>query len=330
MRQLQWLGWGLICIFLFTSLLSMDGWQQATFFSLYYTGFYAIVIYTDMLILQPYLYRTGKKLLYVITVICLITITGSIRSYGSWYIYNHVLNDKAEEVFSFDMLVSSSMGMTIVYFIGFPIRMTMAYFRLRKQTAALLLEKSQTELNLLKSKVQPHFLFNTLNNIYYEAYLEAPRTALLIERLAEMMRYFMEESPREKVMLETEVRFIENYIGLERIRVRHGIQLDFQKEYDPQLMIPPMLLITFVENIFKHGIDKCANENKICISLTTNNEYLLFEAVNHLPDYPCPAKPGLGLKNLTHRLDILYGRKAQLICGSKDGIYTASLKIPLV
>lgn len=330
MRQLQWLGWGLICIFLFTSLLSMDGWRQSIFFSLYYTGFYATVIYTDMLVLQPHLYRKGKKLLYIVAVICLIAITGSIRSYGNWYIYNHIINDKPEEVFSYDMIISSSMGMAIVYFLGYPIRMTMAYFKLRKQTAALLLEKSQTELKLLKSKVQPHFLFNTLNNIYYEAYLEAPRTALLIEKLAEMMRYFMEESPREKVMLETEVRFIENYIGLERIRVRHGIQLDFHKQYDPQLMIPPMLLITFVENIFKHGIDKCASENKISISLTTDSEHLLFEAINHLPDCQLPTKAGLGLKTLIHRLDILYGRKAQLACGAKDGIYTASLKIPLV
>ncbi len=308
----------------------MDGWQQAAFFSLYYTGFYAIVIYTDLLVLQPRLYRQGKKLLYVLCVICLIIITGCIRSYGSWYIYNRIIYNKPEEIYNSDMIISSSMGMTIVYFLGFPIRMTMAYFKLRKQTAALLLEKSQAELNLLKSKVQPHFLFNTLNNIYYEAYLEAPRTALLIERLAEMMRYFMEESPREKVMLETEVRFIENYIGLERIRVRHGIQLDFHQQYDGQLMIPPMLLITFVENIFKHGIDKCADENKISISLTTDSEHLLFEAVNHIPDYQSPVKAGLGLKNLTHRLDILYGHRAQLVCGSKDGIYTASLKIPLV
>lgn len=283
-----------------------------------------------MLVLQPRLYKQGRKLLYVCCAICLITIAGSLRSYTSWYIYHHILTDNKKEIYSYDMIISSTMGMTIVYFLGFPIRMTMAYFKLRKQTAALLLEKSQTELNLLKSKVQPHFLFNTLNNIYYEAYLEAPRTALLIERLAEMMRYFLEESPREKVILETEVRFIENYIGLERIRVRHGIILDFHKEYDGQLMIPPMLLITFVENIFKHGIDKCANENKISISLTTNSEHLLFEAVNHIPDYQSPVKAGLGLKNLTHRLDILYGAKAQLVCGSKDGIYRASLKIPLV
>ncbi|OMP79542.1 hypothetical protein BW716_09310 [[Flexibacter] sp. ATCC 35208] len=327
---MQWLGWGLICIFLFTSLLSMNTWQHATFFSLYYTSFYAIVIYTDMLVLQPHLYKQGKKPLYVFAVIFFILVIGTIRSYGSWYFYNYYFTEKPEEKFSPDMIVSSVMGMTIVYFMGFPIRMTMAYFKLRKQTASLLLEKSQAELNLLKSKVQPHFLFNTLNNIYYEAYLEAPRTALLIEKLAEMMRYFMEESPREKVMLETEVRFIENYIGLERIRVRHDIQLDFNMEYDGQLMIPPMLLITFVENIFKHGIDKCANENKISISLTTNSEHLLFEAVNHIPDYQSAVKAGLGLKNLTHRLDILYGHKAQLVCGSKDGTYTASLKIPLI
>ena len=122
----------------------------------------------------------------------------------------------------------------------------------------MLEQKSLAELNLLKSQVQPHFLFNTLNNIYYEAFREAPRTALLIGRLSDIMRYFVDESPKEKVTLATEIKFLENYIALEEIRIRHGVKVTFEQRYEGNPVIPPMLLMTFVENIFKHGIDRSA------------------------------------------------------------------------
>ena len=140
-----------------------------------------------------------------------------------------------------------------------------------------MVQKSQAELNLLKSQVQPHFLFNTLNNIYYEAYREAPRTAKLIERLSDIMRYFVDESPKDEVSLGTEIQFLENYIALEKIRIRGEIELDFIKDCNSDLRIPPMLLMTFVENIFKHGIDKSSSQNKIELSLVQQDGYLLFQ-----------------------------------------------------
>ena len=94
------------------------------------------------------------------------------------------------------------------------------------------------------------------------------RTALLIEKLADMMRYIVDETPKEKVLLTMEVGFLENYMALEKIRLQHQIDLDFIQDYDRLILIPPMLLITFVENIFKHGIDKSDHHNKILISLT--------------------------------------------------------------
>ena len=116
--------------------------------------------------------------------------------------------------------------------------------------------------------MQPHFLCNTLNTIYYEAYRDAPRTAKLIERLSDIMRYFVDESPKDEVSLATEIQFLENYIALEKISGirRHGIDLNFIQDCNKELRLPPMLLMTFVENIFKHGIDKSSSENKVELS----------------------------------------------------------------
>jgi len=191
-------------------------------------------------------------------------------------------------------------------------------------------QKSQAELNLLKSQVQPHFLFNTLNNIYYEAYREAPRTAKLIERLSDIMRYFVDESPKDEVSVNTEIQFLENYIALEKIRIRHGIELNFVHECAPDLRIPPMLLMTFVENIFKHGIDKSSSENKIEISLVQQKGSLIFKTKNLLHEKPGNDEPyGFGIKNLRKRLQLLYGEKFELRIITADNFFTAFLKVPL-
>ena len=119
-----------------------------------------------------------------------------------------------------------------IYMMSFVFRIAIDYFRVKRQAEQMLEQKSLAELNLLKSQVQPHFLFNTLNNIYYEAFREAPRTAQLIGRLSDIMRYFVDESPKEKVTLATEIKFLENYIALEEIRIRHGVNVTFDQQYE--------------------------------------------------------------------------------------------------
>jgi LytS/YehU family sensor histidine kinase len=230
-----------------------------------------------------------------------------------------------KEVFYF----TASSG--FIYMLSFVFRIALAYFGLKRQAQQMLEQKSVAELNLLKSQVQPHFLFNTLNNIYYEAFREAPRTALLIGRLSDIMRYFVDESPKEKVTLSTEVKFLENYIALEEIRIRHGVKVSFEQQYDGNPVIPPMLLMTFVENIFKHGIDRSAAGNSFTISLRQDGDWLVFTTVNSLPaETPPSAQPGFGLKNLEKRLILLYGNRFELRTACTGSIFEAFLKIPLI
>jgi sensor histidine kinase YesM len=217
----------------------------------------------------------------------------------------------------------------LTYMLSFIFRIAIAYFKLKQQAEEILLQKSQAELNLLKSQVQPHFLFNTLNNIYYEAYREAPRTAGLIERLSDIMRYFVDESPKDEVSLQTEVQFIENYIALEKIRIRHNTEINFVKEYNPDARIPPMLLMTFIENIFKHGIDKSSRKNKIDLSLVHQNGYLLFQTNNKKVPKSQETSHGFGIQNLRKRLNLLYGNAFELNVDCTDDQFTAFLKVPL-
>src|SRR6202012_4944634 len=136
-----------------------------------------------------------------------------------------------------------------VFVLSFIFRLAIAYFMIKQASEEALLQRSQFELKLLRAQVQPHFLFNTLNNMYYEAYLDSPRTALLIERLSDIMRYFVDQSIQETVALATEVQFLDNYIALEKIRIRPEPEIEFEKRFDGAMLIPPMLLMTFMENI---------------------------------------------------------------------------------
>jgi len=220
-------------------------------------------------------------------------------------------------------------SMSSLFFFGV-IRHIYNHIRLKQTAQQLRIEKQQAELNYLKSQTNPHFLFNTLNNMYYEAYLDSPRTALLIERLSDIMRYFVDQSIRETVPLATEVQFLDNYIALEKIRIRPEPEIEFEKRFDGAMLIPPMLLMTFVENIFKHGVDKISGCNKIQISLVHQNGYLYFSTKNAINRHADRTMPdGLGLNNLRKRLSILYKDNFGLETINDGQYFTASLKVPL-
>jgi LytS/YehU family sensor histidine kinase len=145
------------------------------------------------------------------------------------------------------------------------------------------------------------------------------------------MRYFVDESPKQKVRLATEAQFLENYIALEKIRIRHEIDINFITRYDTNVTVPPMLLMTFVENIFKHGIDKSSSHNKMEISLIQENQRLTFTTTNTLPEQPQNApSTGFGISNLRQRLELLYGNNFQLETSTVDMLFKASLNIPLL
>jgi hypothetical protein len=327
--QLQFLVWGFVFLLNFFSYLPMDGLGQAIAYTLMNTFFYAVIIYGNILLLFPRLYQRGRLGAYILAAALGIGIVGLCRARLVNIVYNRFFS-ATPEAFAWKEVLYFTIASLFIYMLSFVFRIALAYFSLKRQAQQMLEQKSVAELNLLKSQVQPHFLFNTLNNIYYEAFREAPRTAHLIGRLSDIMRYFVDESPKEKVALATEVKFLENYIALEEIRIRHGVKVTFYRQFEGNPFLPPMLLMTFVENIFKHGIDRSAAGNRFSLSLVLLDGWLTFSAENDLPaDAPPPSAEGFGLKNLEKRLILLYGNRFELRTARRAGAFEAFLKIPL-
>jgi sensor histidine kinase YesM len=327
--QLQVLIWIAVLLLIFFSLLPMDGLLKSAIFTVVNATSYAIIIYGNILFLYPVFYQRRRFVAYGISVALFLILIGMLKGYAGIILYKDVLHVKAPPADLLELL-SYVPGGVLIYVLSLVFRFAIAYFTLKQQTEEILLQKSQAELNLLKSQVQPHFLFNALNSIYYRVYKVDSPSASLIERLSDIMRYFVDESPKEVVPLSTEVAFIENYMELERIRIRHGASIDFEKSYNPELRIPPMLLMTFVENIFKHGIDKSRRQNRVTISLVQQNEFLLFKTCNRKIDRAVDNQSGgFGIINLTKRLRLLYGEKFELTTESEGELFIASLKIPI-
>ncbi len=327
--RLQWLGWIAVFFIAFFSIFPESGFYRAISSSIINVTFYATIIYGNIMFLLP-LYDKGRKLQYISLAVILLVTAGLLRGYCLAYLYNKYFTSTPEPITPGAMLNFIIAGI-LTCLLSFVFRAALAYFELKQQSDKILAQKSQAELNLLKMQIQPHFLFNTLNNIYYEAYREAPATAKLIGRLANIMRYFVDESPKEEASLQTEVQFLENYIALEKIRIRHDTEINFYKDYQANTHIPPMLLTTFVENAFKHGIDKSSRINEIDMSLIEQDGCLIFRCSNRLvePDTTQTAPHGFGLENLRKRLMLLYGDAFELNLEQTAQFFTAFLKVPL-
>ena len=170
-------------------------------------------------------------------------------------------------------------------------------------------EKLATELKFLKSQVNPHFLFNALNNIYSLSVVQAQQTPESIMQLSEILRYMVYDSNEEKVPLKSEINYIENFVDLQLLKDSRGmnVELDLDKSAS-HLMVAPLLFIPFVENAFKHSKIENLKDGFIKIQLKADNKKITFHVVNSIPEnnFNKDDVGGVGLENTIKRLNLLY------------------------
>jgi two-component system LytT family sensor kinase len=191
-------------------------------------------------------------------------------------------------------------------------------------------EKVSAEYRLLQSQVQPHFLFNTLNNLTSVSIQQPDKMPNLLQRLAGLLSYQLHESHKDSVPLSKEIAYLQDYISLEQIR--YGERLDIQTNFNylsasGEIRVPPLLLLPFVENAFKHGAAQTEGACWIQINLSLNGKRLIFSVENSVQtDTKVPFKSGLGLINLKKRLEILFSESYELVTMPEEGQFLAVLK----
>lgn len=203
--------------------------------------------------------------------------------------------------------------------------LTSTNIKTRQQRKNLEKEKLAAELAFLKSQINPHFLFNSLNNIYSLAYKKSDRTAEAILKLAEMMRYMLDGSNGDKVPLQDELDYLQNYIDLQRLRSGDGVYIDMKVDLDrDDYQVMPLLLITFVENAFKHGVFT-DEEKPVKILIVAANGRLHVKVENAKSHDNKDTASGIGLTNLRRRLQLGYPEKHTFDVADSENYYTSEL-----
>lgn len=188
-------------------------------------------------------------------------------------------------------------------------------------------EKSKTELSLLRTQINPHFFFNTLNNLYALTIKNSKQAPEVILKLSDMMRYTIYEGEKEMVKLSDEIEYLKNYIELHKIRYKKSVDITFKYDIDTDLSIAPLLYIILLENAFKHGIETLTENAYIHMNLQEDNLFIYFDIENNFDPNEIQESNGIGLINLKRRLSLLYKDKHQLEINKTNNTYKATLKI---
>ena len=223
-----------------------------------------------------------------------------------------------------------SSGITSIFFFGI-IKHIYDYRKLKEAAQQLRIEKQEAELNYLKSQTNPHFLFNTLNNIYSLARDKSDLAPESILRLSKILRFMLYETGGAYIGIEQELKIIDDYIALEKLRYDDSLHVNFNYNIeDMKQALPPLLLIPLVENAFKHGVSETRNQPFVDMHLSVNQRQLAFVVKNSSEVFPGEriVKENIGLSNLRRQLELLY-TDFNLSVQQSESVFTATLKINL-
>jgi sensor histidine kinase YesM len=210
------------------------------------------------------------------------------------------------------------------------IRLIRDQYIAQQRSLALEKEKVQSALNVLKAQLNPHFLFNTLNNIYSLSLLNSPLTSKAIAGLSEMLDHVLYKCNEKYVPISEEIKLIDHYIDLEKLRYDERLQVHFTHQTDEDASIVPLVLLSLVENAFKHGAGEDIGKPVIDIDLTLKNRNFHFSISNSFLPEPVGHKiDRIGLMNIRKQLDLLYADKHQLQVTSNNNIFIVILDIDL-
>jgi LytS/YehU family sensor histidine kinase len=304
---------------------------NAILFTVVSCVFYAIVFYVNTLVLFPKFYVTTQSTKYFIFVFFLLLLATfflvlieQILIEPASISIRHSANPKVM------MTARGFLWLLLMIVVG---TVYLIQKRLKEQSLShkeIQEIKLKTELKLLRSQINPHFLFNALNNIYALCYMKSDRAPMSILKLSNMLRYVIDDCASENVPIKSEIEYIKNYIDFQKMKSAEEMNVHFNYgELNPTIQIAPMLFIPFVENSFKYSMIEEFQNAKIEIELLSEADgKLKFLITNTIPPVS-KVKPGVGtgISNVKQRLKIIYPEKHQLIISESENNYQVTLTI---
>ena len=208
-----------------------------------------------------------------------------------------------------------------------PAIIVLEWFGQNNQINTLAKDRAEKELDFLKQQINPHFFFNTLNNLYALSLQKSEQTPEVIMQLSDLMRYVIYKGKEDYVTIGEEMEYLEDYVQLQRLRYHNALDFKLVNDIeDIDIPIPPLLLIVLVENAFKHGVESAEHHCFVHIRISNQDDDIYFEIVNSVENQEV-SSPGIGINNLRRRLDLLYPEMYDLQFHSDYSIFKANLNL---
>jgi hypothetical protein len=255
-----------------------------------------------------------------------------IMKYTDYFVAKFLRRDSIPEICtdSYELLKMYFYHLFPIPFVFLTVKLLKNQNEMQERAFALEKEKISAELKLLKARLNPHFLFNTLNNIYSLSIENSSNTSDSIFRLAEMLDYILHRSNCSFVSLKEEAHLIENYCALERLRYDDRLQLTIAMNIDEDVEMAPLILVSIVENAFKHGAGEDTGNPSIKVSLKGTSHIIQFEVINSIaPATRAENKERIGLNNIKQQLELIYPNQYSLNIVRDMSYFKVHLEIQL-
>jgi hypothetical protein len=275
-------------------------------------GLLAAAVYLNLLVLIPILSRKKKVVLYILLLCASLIGYGVLKSVHDYYLYGLVLGLPGFDQFPYNLFYNISIGSFYVAF-GLVLHFTREWYAQRELIRKIEVEKLNTELEYLKAQINPHFLFNSINTIYFQIDKQNQTARDTLSSFSDMLRYQLYECNGREVAVEKEVNYLKNYVGLQRMRKDENYSITFSAGDNVRgFSIAPLLLIPFVENAFKH-VSHFAKGNEIRIELSRYETIFRFKVFNTKDSQKqFKDEGGIGLRNVQRRLELIYNGRHKL------------------
>lgn len=313
-----------------------NNFQQALQFELLYLPIRMIAAYVNWYILIPRWLYKNKISTYLLTLlIFLIFLSIAQRYLNVYWGYPTFFPDwfkKPLEFWVFFRIIQNLVIIASPVAFSTGIKLFMDWYQQKNKAKQLEIEKRAAELKYLKAQINPHFLFNTLNNLYGLSLEQSKKVPQLILKLSDLLSYSLYESAVERIAIRKEIKLINDFIALEKERYEGRLKIDWTiaKKVDREWEIAPLLLMPLVENAFKHGVKENIEQTIISLDLNKERQFLVFKVSNTVPKTIDEKLPnGIGLKNLKRRLDLLYPNQHQLETFQEGNQFNALLKLKI-
>jgi two-component system, LytTR family, sensor histidine kinase AlgZ len=291
-----------------------------------------VIAYINYFYLLPRFLEKKRWLPYILQFIVPFTLVIIARVVSQRYIIDGYTYQEKYFYSSTFIIQTAVITLFITIFISL-LRFVSEWFEIEAIRQEVQTEKLTAELNFLKAQINPHFLFNTLNNLYYLAYSKSENTTEVISKLSQVMRYMIYDANYERVLLDKEIEYMQNYISLERLRLNNQIPISFTINGNTSgVEVAPLILITFLENAFKHGVTNTNASAWVNINIDVKGDVLHYTVENSKGKNAMEdngGKSGIGLSNLKRRLELMYPDRHRLKVEDSADRYYIELQITL-